>query len=137
MIPFLRYHDAKAAIAFLADAFGLDAKMVIEDQTGKVAHAQMTLGNGMIMLSEVQEGGEFDQYITTPREVGKPTGGVYMVIEDVDAHAEHAKAAGADVFLPPQDQDYGGRAYTCLDPEGNMWSFGSYDPWAPSPEAGD
>ena len=129
MIPFLRYHDAKAAIAFLEEGFGFEAKLVVEDDDGKVAHAQITHGTSMLMLSDVQDEGEHAQHITTPREAGKPTAGVYIVIDDVDAHAERAKNAGADVFYPPQDQDYGGRAYTCLDPEGNMWSFGSYDPW--------
>jgi uncharacterized glyoxalase superfamily protein PhnB len=130
MIPFLRYHDAKAAISFLVSAFGLESKLVVEDESGKVAHAQLSFGNGMVMLSEVQDEGPHAQHITTPRQAGKPTAGIYVVIDDVDAHAQRAAEAGADVFYPPTDQDYGGRAYTCLDPEGNMWSFGSYDPWA-------
>ncbi len=130
MIPFLRYHDAKAALRFLEEAFGFEAKLVVEDEEGKVAHAQVTYDGGMVMVSDVQEGGELSQHITTAREAGKPTGGVYVVVDDVDAHAERARAAGADIFHEPTDQDYGGRAYTCLDPEGNMWSFGSYDPWA-------
>jgi uncharacterized glyoxalase superfamily protein PhnB len=128
MIPFLRYHDAKSAIAFLEEGFGFESKLVVEDEDGKVAHAQLSFGTGMVMLSEVQEGGEHAEHITTAREAGKPTAGVYIVVDDVDSHATRAAAAGADVFYPPAAQDYGGRAYTCLDPEGNMWSFGSYDP---------
>ena len=131
MIPFLRYHDAKAAIAFLEKGFGFDTKFVAEHE-GKVVHAQLTFGSGMLMLSEVHDGDQADEFaahITTPRQAGKPTAGVYIVVDDVDAHAAKAGDAGADIFYPPQDQDYGGRAYSCLDPEGNMFSFGSYDPW--------
>ena len=130
MIPFLRYHDAKAAIDFLVKGFGFETKFVAEDDDGKVAHAQLTFNGGMLMLSEALGQDPHSQHITTPREAGKPTGGVYIVVEDVDAHAARAGDAGADIFYPPEDQDYGGRAYSCLDPEGNMFSFGSYDPWA-------
>ena len=56
--------------------------------------------------------------------------GLYITVDDVEAHAERARAAGADIFLEPQDQDYGGRGYSCRDIEGNVWSFGSYDPFA-------
>ena len=131
MIPFLRYNDAKAAIAFLEAGFGFEAKLVVEDDAGQIVHAQVSHGTGMVMLGDVRDDGPIDGHITTVREAGKPTGGIYVVVDDVDAHAERAQSAGADVFDPPQDQDYGGRGYTCLDPEGNMWSFGSYDPWAP------
>lgn len=50
-------------------------------------------------------------------------------MEDVDAHHDRAKAAGATILMEPAEQDYGGRLYTCRDPEGYIWSFGSYDPW--------
>ena len=129
MIPFLRYHDAKEAMAFLEKAFGFETKFVAEDE-GTVVHAQLTFDGGMLMLSEVYEGDEASVHITTPRQAGKPTAGVYVVVKDIDAHAERAKGEGADIIYPPEDQDHGGRAYSCLDPEGNMFSFGSYDPWA-------
>jgi uncharacterized glyoxalase superfamily protein PhnB len=55
-------------------------------------------------------------------------GGLVVIDGDVDAHCERARAAGADVFREPTDQDYGGRDYSCRDPEANVWSFGTYAP---------
>lgn len=130
MIPFLRYCDATAAMAFLEKGFGFETRFVATDDRGRVVHAQVSYGDGMLMLSDVQDEGEHSVHIMTAREAGKPTGGIYVVVDDVDAHAARALAAGADIFYPPEDQDYGGRAYSCLDLEGNLWSFGSYDPWA-------
>ena len=63
-------------------------------------------------------------------QVGGPIVGLYLIVQDVDVHAERARNAGADIFLGPKDQPYGGRGYSARDPEGNVWSFGSYDPWA-------
>ena len=68
--------------------------------------------------------------VRTPAEAGGPTVGLYLIVDDVDAHAERARAAGADIFLGPDDKEYGGRGYSARDPEGNVWSFGSDDPWA-------
>ncbi len=53
----------------------------------------------------------------------------YIIVADVDAHHAKAVKAGARVVIEPEDQDYGGRLYSCRDPEGNLWNFGSYDPW--------
>ena len=63
-------------------------------------------------------------------DVGGSTVGLYLIVDDVDAHAERARAAGAEIFLGPNAKDYGGRGYSARDPEGNAWSFGDYDPWA-------
>ena len=53
----------------------------------------------------------------------------YVIVTDVDAHHARALAAGAVIVMAPEDKDYGGRGYGCRDPEGNLWSFGSHDPW--------
>ena len=53
----------------------------------------------------------------------------YIIVTDVDAHHAAAVSAGANVVIEPEDQEYGGRLYVCRDPEGNLWNFGSYDPW--------
>ena len=71
-------------------------------------------------------------------EMSKPpidVGGVgtqspYIIVEDVDAHYARAVAAGAEIVMDIKDEDYGGRGYSCRDPEGHVWNFGSYDPWA-------
>ena len=130
IIPTLRYRDARTAIDFLTEAFGFERHLVVDAEDGGVAHAQLTIDGGMIMLGQDQ-GGELDRYQKAPSEVGGiGTQSPYIVVDDVDVHHDRAKAAGAEVLLPPADQPYGGRLYTCRDPEGHVWSFGSYDPWA-------
>ena len=61
---------------------------------------------------------------------GVGTQSPYVIVPDADAHHALAVAAGAKVVYPLKDEDYGGRGYSCLDPEGHLWNFGTYDPWA-------
>jgi len=129
VIPVLRYRDAPKAIEWLCDAFGFHARMVVESEPGVIAHAQLVHGTGMVMLGSAEDG-EFGRQVATVGTTGKPTAAVYVVVEDVAAHAEHARSAGAEITIEPTEEDYGGRGYTCRDFEGNLWSFGSYDPWA-------
>jgi uncharacterized glyoxalase superfamily protein PhnB len=73
---------------------------------------------------------EFGRWVTPPRDTGGVgTQSAYVIVEDADAHYARAKAAGAEIVMEVEDQDYGGRLYSCLDPEGHLWSFGTYDPW--------
>ena len=130
VIPTLRYHDAVKAIGWLVDAFGFERHLVVEGDEGRIDHAQLTFGSGMLMCGSHDDHGGYSDLVRTVRLVGAPTGGIFVVVDDVDAHAERARAAGAEIVQPPEDQDYGGRNYTCRDLEGNVWSFGSYDPWS-------
>lgn len=127
VIPALQYKDAKAAIEFLCDAFGFQKKAVYEDKDGSVAHAELTHGNGMVMLGSVKDT-EYGKLLRRPRDAGGVTMSVYVVVNHVDAHFARAKAAGAEIVREPVTQDYGGRDYTCKDLEGHIWSFGTYDP---------
>jgi uncharacterized glyoxalase superfamily protein PhnB len=118
--PSLRYDDAPAAIDWLERAFGFEREMVVEEDKGTIAHAQLKYGDGMIMLGSERD----DDW---GPHVGRSW--VYVAVEgDVDAHYERAKAAGAEVVREPTDQEYGSRDYSVRDPEGNVWSFGSYRP---------
>jgi uncharacterized glyoxalase superfamily protein PhnB len=126
VIPALQYTDAKAAIEFLCKAFGFEKKAVYEDG-GLVAHAELTFGNGMIMLGSVKDT-EYSKLLVRPAAAGGVTMSTYLIVDDVDAHLARAKAAGAQIVCEPVTQDYGGRDYTCKDPEGHVWSFGTYDP---------
>jgi uncharacterized glyoxalase superfamily protein PhnB len=129
VIPAMRYRDANAAIEWLCKAFGFERHLVVPGENGTVAHAQLTFGNGMIMLGSARED-EFGQRVKSPREIGGiGTRSAYVIVEDADAHYARAKAAGAEIVMEVEDQDYGGRLYSCLDPEGHLWSFGTYDPW--------
>lgn len=127
IIPALQYRDAKAAIAFLCAAFGFEKKAVYDGPDNIVAHAELTLGNGMIMLGSVNNS-EYGKQLRRPDEIGGVTMSVYAIVPDADAHCARAKAAGATIVREPVTQDYGGRDYTCKDSEGHLWTFGTYDP---------
>ena len=119
VFPTLKYDDAHAAIAFLCDAFGFERHAVYETDDGKVAHAELRHGDGMVMVS--QRGTEDDKYDT-----GRTS--VYVAVADPDAFYAQAKAAGATIIAELADQDYGSRDFAAEDPEGNVWSFGTYKP---------
>ena len=129
VIPAMRYRDANAAIEWLCKAFDFEKHLVVPGENGTVAHAQLTFGNGMIMLGSARKD-EFGRWVKPPRETGGVgTQSAYVIVEDADAHYARAKAAGAEIVTEVEDQDYGGRLYACRDPEGHLWSFGTYDPW--------
>ena len=84
----------------------------------------------MIMLGSANtNGGGYDDLVSAPAEAGTNSQSAYVIVEDADAHYASAKAAGAEMVLDIQDQDYRGRGDTCTDLEGYVWSFGDYDPW--------
>ncbi len=129
IIPTLKYEDAPAAIDWLCRAFGFQKHLVVPGEAGVIEHAQLTLGTGMIMLGSVRDT-TFDTHQKTPKAVGGVgTQSPYVIVEDVDAHYQQAIACGAEIAMKPADQDYGGRLYSCWDPEGHLWNFGSYNPW--------
>ena len=130
IIPALRYRNAPAAIDWLCEAFGFEKHLVVPDEEGGIAHAQLKFGNGMIMLGSAREDRFGDVQVPPDAPDSTVTQSTYVIVDDVDGHHARAVAAGATVLVPPEDQDYGGRLYMCRDPEGNLWSFGSYDPWA-------
>lgn len=123
----LRYQDAKAAIAFLKDAFGFTEIAVHEGEDGSVQHAELSYGNGMVMLGSTRPETEYGR---STKNLG-PTS-VYVVVENADAHHRQAVARGADVVLSLRDEDYGSRDYTARDTEGNLWTFGTYQPEIPA-----
>jgi uncharacterized glyoxalase superfamily protein PhnB len=130
MIPCLRYRDAHAAIDWLCRAFGFERRVVYEDDAGGIMHAQLTYGNGMIMLGSVRDDG-FGRHMLQPDQTGgRETQCACVIVRDCRAHYEQAKAAGAEIVDDYAEQDYGGAGYGCRDPEGHLWWFGSYDPWS-------
>lgn len=131
IIPVLRYRDAPAAIDWLCKAFGFEKHLVVPHQDGSVAHAQLSFGNGMIMLSSVPKTEtEFGRLMKQPDELGgAQTQTTYLIVTDVDAAYASSKVGGAKIATEIKDEDYGGRGFSCYDLEGHLWSFGSYDPW--------
>jgi len=131
IIPALRYRKASEAIEWLCRAFGFEKHLVVPNETGGIAHAQLTLGNGMIMLSSTEPHSVFGRLIAQPDEIGnRETQCCCLIVADPDAHYAQARAAGAVIIMEIQDNAYGGRGYSCSDPEGHHWWIGSYDPWA-------
>jgi uncharacterized glyoxalase superfamily protein PhnB len=130
IIPTLRYRDAAAAIEWLCRAFGFTKHLVVPGEAGAIAHAQLAYGNGMIMLGTAGDD-EFGKLQRTPAQVGGVgTQSPYIIVPDADTHHARAVAAGAKVVYAIRDETYGGRGYSCLDPEGHLWNFGTYNPWA-------
>jgi uncharacterized glyoxalase superfamily protein PhnB len=120
IFPVFRYQDAPAALKWLAKAFGFKKQLEVPAPGGGIAHAQMSFGPGMIMLGSAQEDPD------NPWAAVKQ--GVAVYVEDVDAHYDRAKAAGAQIVRELQDTPYGSREYSARDPEGFLWSFGNYRP---------
>jgi uncharacterized glyoxalase superfamily protein PhnB len=117
IFPALRYRDASGAVDWLQRAFGFEEKAVYRGDDGTVHHAELRLGAGLIMFGERADAQACD------------THSIYAVVADPDAHHERASAAGAEIVRAPEDTDYGSREYSARDLEGNLWSFGNYDPY--------
>ena len=131
IIPTLRYRDAPAAIEWLCENFGFEKQLVLTNDDGTIAHAQLSFGNGMIMLGSILEvETEFGRLIKQPDEIGgAETQCAYVIVSDADAVYTRAKDAGAEIIIDIKDEDYGGRGFSCRDLEGHIWNFGTYDPW--------
>jgi uncharacterized glyoxalase superfamily protein PhnB len=117
VFPALNYDDPQAALEFLKEAFGAEEHAVYKGDDGRIRHAELRFGNGIVMFGPA--GAE-------PRI----TAGIYIVVDDPDAHCERARAAGAEIVRELEDTDYGSREYSAKDPEGNGWYFGTYQPFA-------
>jgi uncharacterized glyoxalase superfamily protein PhnB len=133
VIPGLRYRDSAKAVEWLCQAFGFEKKLVVPGPNGSVVHAELTHESGMVMLGSGEAHGNvnYGKYVRTPSDLGgKVSGGMYVIVDDPDAHYARAKQAGAEIVLDIKTEEYGGRGYTCRDFEGHVWTFGSYDPWA-------
>lgn len=117
------YQDSKAAYRWLESAFGFEPLFVLLDANGNLAHSEMTYGNSVIMV-----GNEWSSDHKSPASLdGKNTQTVHVQLaegEDIDAHCEHARKAGAVIVQEPSTQFYGDRTYRAKDAEGHIWTFG-------------
>jgi len=137
VIPCLRYRDAKAAITWLVDVFGFTAQAVFEGPNNTIAHAQLTLGDGMVMLSSTSDEGVFSTLVRQPDEFGRvETQCPCLIVADAAGIHGRAVAAQAEIVMPLEAMPYGGNAFACRDLEGHLWSVGEYDPWTPPPTEG-
>jgi uncharacterized glyoxalase superfamily protein PhnB len=130
IIPCLLYRDAAAAMKWLCDTFGFEKRVAYEGEGGAVMHAELSFGNGMIMLGTAGAT-PFGKLIKQPDEIGRlETQAPYVIVDDPDVVYERAKAAGAEIVIDIKtEESYDSRGFTCRDLEGHLWSFGTYDPW--------
>ena len=128
MFPGLRYSDAASAIEWLCNVLGFEKLLVVPGENGAINHAQLKLGSGIIMIGS-ENNNEFGIHIRPPHKMENiNTQSPYIYIENIDEHYNHAKSTGADIVMDLREEEYGGKFYLVRDPEGHLWSFGSYDP---------
>ena len=118
--PYLYYKDSDAALEFITRAFGAKEKFKMTGEDGKVAHAEVEFDGAVVMF------GTPGLDYKTPNELGGHTVGIYIYVDDVDAHFEHVKGAGAKITSETKDQFYGDRSFGCEDPEGHQWWFATH-----------
>lgn len=132
IVPTLLYKDAEKAIEWLCDAFGLEEAFIYQSEEGKIAHAELTYKGSMVMLGSADSGSPFSKLIRQPGDSGGfETQSPYFIIDekDIEQHYNNAKLHDARIAIEFKTEDYGGKSYSCYDPEGHLWCFGSYDPW--------
>jgi uncharacterized glyoxalase superfamily protein PhnB len=127
--PTMKYKDAHSAIEWLCDTWGFEKHLVVDGPDDTVVHSQLKLGEVMVMIGSLNEG-EYGKLIVQPSDInGRETQAPYIVVDDPDWFYTKAKDKGAKILIDIKDEDYGGRGFTCADPQGHVWNFGSYDPW--------
>ena len=121
--PILAFRDARAGATFLVRAFGFEERALYarEDDPSVIEHGELRWppGGGVMFGTAGKDDSEFGR-----RTPGNDS--VYVVCDDPDALFARATGAGADVVRGLKDEDYGSRGFTVRDPEGNLWSFGTY-----------
>lgn len=120
LIAILVYEDIPAAHDFLVEAFGFTAGGVERDKDGNAVHGEVTSGDATIWLHRVTA----EHQMAPPRALPTVSGGIYVQVDDVDAHFQRAHSHGATTLSEPQTQPYGFREYRATDPEGHHWWFG-------------
>lgn len=126
IFPILRYNDARVAIESLCATFGFIELFSVPESGLYVRHAQLKLGTNVVMLGTVRP----DDGMASPQVLGASTQALYVYVEDLDAHFERARAAGAQIVSLPKDTDFGSREYHARDVEGHLWTFGTFLPAA-------
>jgi uncharacterized glyoxalase superfamily protein PhnB len=127
--PGLRYRNVDGAINWLSKAFGFEVLTVERDEDGYATYAELSFGSTILMIGAVS-GFEIDRYMKQPDDIGgAETQCCYYVVDDLVTHYNRARTAGCEIVIGIQNRPNGGRAFTCRDPEGHLWCFGTYDPW--------
>lgn len=129
VIPCLRYRDLPRAIDWLCRVFGFEKQSIIRSKDDRIVHAELVLGGGMLMLGSPEDGA-YGRLMKQPDEIGgAETQTAYLNVSDADEVYRRVKAQGGAILIEIKDESYGGRGFTCRDPEGHVWYIGTYDPW--------
>ena len=128
VMPTMRYRDAPTAIEWLCRVLGFSQHLVVPGEDDSIAHAQLVLGDGMIMVGSARDDA-YGRLMTVPGPDGANTQCACLVVDDPRAVHDRAVAAGAEIVWPLENPEYGGVFFACRDPEGHIWNVGSYDPW--------
>lgn len=128
LMPLMRYRDLAEAMSWLEQAFEFEKQIAVSDSDGAVIYGQMSYRGGLMMMGAVRDT-DLDKLMRQPDEVGGvETQSCYLVVDDADAHYARAQASGADIVLEIKSDGLGRRGYSCRDPEGHIWNFGTYNP---------
>jgi len=128
IIPSLIYEDAPRMVDWLCDTFGFTRRAVFEDGKGGIAHAELTLGDGMIMLGSPKDN-DFNQLQSTPKTLRGVTQSPYLVVDDAQAVFDKVALAGGMIVGELRRDTESGDSFFCYDPEGYLWCIGTYNPW--------
>lgn len=128
LMPLMRYRDLAEAMGWLEQAFGFEKQIAVSDSDGAVIYGQMIYRGSLLMMGAVRDT-DLDKLMRQPDEVGGiETQSCYLVVEDADAHYAHAQESGAEIVLELKSDGLGRRGYSCRDPQGHIWNFGTYNP---------
>lgn len=125
IFPFIRCRNAQAQIDWLCQAFGFENRMTVPGDDGTIAHCELQLGSGVVMLGSDRQD---DLRLRSPLDLGGTNQGIYICLAEIDDHCARARQAGAEIVRDPFETPYGSRDYMARDPEGNLWAFGTYNP---------
>jgi uncharacterized glyoxalase superfamily protein PhnB len=128
IVPILSFRDGIRTVDWLCEAFGFERMMVMADDDGRVGHCELALGRQLIIGGSADGGG------SEWKRIAHPPGRAMLYVAlagGLPEHCERARAAGAEIAMEPSEKEYGGADYTARDPEGNLWTFGTYVPEVP------
>lgn len=124
IVASLRYNDSKPALEWLQQVIGLEPGLIVENPDGTIAHAELWSDGSCVMMGQMHD--------IVPWHPAPGNASFYVMVDDADRHFDVTSARGAEILTTPYDTDYNSREYTLRDPEGNVWSFGTFVPTPPT-----
>ena len=120
--PYLYYDQPAAALEWLEQTFGLSRRFELPGPDGKLMHAELMLDDGVVMMGPTCA----EENSRSPAQLTGVHQSLYVYVDDVDAHCEHARHHGARIIMEPTDMFWGDRMYSVKDIEGHHWTFAQH-----------